>query len=390
MTPKILCILTMLLFSTSVKATEIDQQHQIESKALNESRDIWVSLPASYTRNESTYPVLYVLDAQSHFTITSQLATHLARAERIPELIVVGIPLLESIHLVRDRIRDYSPTHVKVEGNATMGKPWQHSGRAHVFRQFIFDEVMPLIKSSYRTEPFNILAGHSQGGLFATDTLLKANHQNSHKIQSYIAASPSFWWDNQVMVGKVTDWLSKPQASATYYFSLASGDKHTSKDPIIKVHDLLNYQSPTALNWKYDYFANETHSSMVLKSYYEGLMFTFKNFAIPEAIRTAGIDAIKSHYQRLTKTLGYTLKPTEKRVNGLGYERMYKGDLDSALAFFHWNVEQYPQSANAQDSLAEGYFNTGEKNKAIKHYQLSLALNPKNSNAAKMLKKLKN
>jgi len=386
MTKKILCILTVLLFSTSVKATEIDEQHQIESQALNESRKVWVSLPASYQRSKNAYPVLYVLDAQSHFTITSQLATHLARSERIPELIVVGIPLLESINLVRDRIRDYSPTHVKLEGEAAKGKPWRHSGRAHIFRQFIFDEVMPLIKSKYRTEPFNILAGHSQGGLFATDTLLKGND----KINAYIAASPSFWWDNQVMVGKITDWLNKPQSSASYYFSLASGDRPAAQDPITQVHELLNYQTPAAFYWKYDYFANETHSSMVLKSYYEGLMHTFKHFAIPEAVRTAGIGAIKNHYQRLTKTLGYPLKPNEKRINGLGYERMYNGELDGALAFFQWNVEQYPQSANAQDSLAEGYFNSGENDNAIKHYQKSLALNPKNSNAAKMLKKLKN
>jgi predicted alpha/beta superfamily hydrolase len=110
---KLLFVVTLLFTSASVISTEIDQKHQITSQFLNESRDIWVSLPASYQKSKSAYPVLYVLDGQSHFTITSQLVTHLARSQRIPEMIVVGIPLIESNGLVRDRIRDLSPTHVK-------------------------------------------------------------------------------------------------------------------------------------------------------------------------------------------------------------------------------------------------------------------------------------
>ncbi len=87
-------ILTMsFLVTCNVLAENVIKKLELQSSILKEKREIWVSRPPSYKSSNSKYPVLYVLDAQSHFTITHQVATYLARSNRIPELIVVGIPL---------------------------------------------------------------------------------------------------------------------------------------------------------------------------------------------------------------------------------------------------------------------------------------------------------
>jgi cytochrome c-type biogenesis protein CcmH/NrfG len=52
------------------------------------------------------------------------------------------------------------------------------------------------------------------------------------------------------------------------------------------------------------------------------------------------------------------------------------------------NVEAFPNSANAYDSLGEAYMVKGDKELAIRNYQRSLELNPQNKNAIEMLKKL--
>ena len=57
-------------------------------------------------------------------------------------------------------------------------------------------------------------------------------------------------------------------------------------------------------------------------------------------------------------------------------------------ALFRINAELHPESWNAYDSLAEGYMEAGEKDEAIKYYRRSLELNPKNTNAVEILKKL--
>lgn len=60
-----------------------------------------------------------------------------------------------------------------------------------------------------------------------------------------------------------------------------------------------------------------------------------------------------------------------------------------AIEILKLNVEAYPASANVYDSLAEAYFVAGDTALAIQHYEKSLSLDPANTNAAMMLKKLK-
>lgn len=78
----------------------------------------------------------------------------------------------------------------------------------------------------------------------------------------------------------------------------------------------------------------------------------------------------------------------ENRINGLGYNLIQQKKLNEAIALLKLNVEFYPKSSNAYDSLAEAYMTSGEKDLAIANYKKSLELNPQNSNAREKLKKL--
>ena len=50
--------------------------------------------------------------------------------------------------------------------------------------------------------------------------------------------------------------------------------------------------------------------------------------------------------------------------------------------------EEIAALADAWDSLAEGYMNSGDKPHAIEFYEKSITLNPRNDNAVAQLKKL--
>ncbi len=82
-------------------------------------------------------------------------------------------------------------------------------------------------------------------------------------------------------------------------------------------------------------------------------------------------------------------KISEFRINSIGYVLLKLKKIDDALEVFKLNTTDFPNSANAWDSLAEGYLNKGDKESAIKYYEKSLELNPQNKNAAEQLKKLK-
>ena len=77
----------------------------------------------------------------------------------------------------------------------------------------------------------------------------------------------------------------------------------------------------------------------------------------------------------------------EDAMNNLGYQLLAAKKLKEAVLIFELNVEAYPKSSNAWDSLAEAYMIAG-KDLAIQYYRKSLELNPDNTNAAEMLKKL--
>ncbi len=78
----------------------------------------------------------------------------------------------------------------------------------------------------------------------------------------------------------------------------------------------------------------------------------------------------------------------ESEVNTIGYRLLQMKKPDEAVEIFKINVELYPDSANAYDSLAEGYMNQGNRELAIKFYKKSLELDPKNANAAATIERL--
>jgi tetratricopeptide (TPR) repeat protein len=79
---------------------------------------------------------------------------------------------------------------------------------------------------------------------------------------------------------------------------------------------------------------------------------------------------------------------SEAQMNSVGYWLLQKGKSADAVDVFKQNVTDHPQSANAYDSLGEGFMKLGDKEQAIKSYRKSLELNPENTNAGQMLKTL--
>jgi len=78
----------------------------------------------------------------------------------------------------------------------------------------------------------------------------------------------------------------------------------------------------------------------------------------------------------------------EQQLNGVGYRLLQTKRVKDAIEVFKLNVEVFPQGFNAYDSLGEAYMANGDKSLAIQNYKKSLELNPKNTSAVEMLKKL--
>ena len=65
-----------------------------------------------------------------------------------------------------------------------------------------------------------------------------------------------------------------------------------------------------------------------------------------------------------------------------------KNDLNAAEKIAELNMNEYADWFNGYDTYAEILMNKGDKEKSIEYYKKSLELNPGNSNAVDMLKKM--
>lgn len=78
----------------------------------------------------------------------------------------------------------------------------------------------------------------------------------------------------------------------------------------------------------------------------------------------------------------------ENELNSLGYQLLGIEKVKEAIDIFKLNVEEFPEASNPYDSLGEAYLISGDKELANKNYAKSLELNPENTNAILMLKKI--
>ena len=107
-----------------------------------------------------------------------------------------------------------------------------------------------------------------------------------------------------------------------------------------------------------------------------------------KVIETSGIKAALEKYIKLKSKHREKYNFLEEDFNALGYKLLGKGKVQDAIEVFKLNVDCFPDSANAFDSLGEAYMKNGDKKNAVINYKKSLELNPENKNAKKMLKEL--
>ena len=144
---------------------------------------------AGLQNSRQRFPVLYLLDGDAHFNSVVGMIQQLSQVNGntiVPEMIVVAIPNT-------DRTRDLTPTHVESDPPMMDSAGSKTSGGGENFAAFLQKELIPHVDSSYLTQPFRVLIGHSFGGLTVMNIL--TNH--SKMFNAYIAIDPSMWYDKE-------------------------------------------------------------------------------------------------------------------------------------------------------------------------------------------------
>jgi tetratricopeptide (TPR) repeat protein len=232
-------------------------------------------------------------------------------------------------------------------------------------------------------------------------------------FNAYVAVDPSMFWDHQKLLQQAKTVLEKTTWRGQSLFlgianTMAKGmDTSSMKNDInpMSLHirsifQLRNYlsqnkQNELAFNWKY--YPDYDHGSVPLIAEYDAIraIFAFYNFDFP--YRSFFNPAFKedtiltTHYKTVSRQMGYKVSPPEQLVNALGYQLMGSKQFDRATYFFKMNIDNYPDSVNAFDSMGDLYDAMGDKQKAIDCYTKALALRdfPDTRNKLQKLKPIK-
>ncbi len=326
-------------------ASVIHNVHKINSQILGEERTILVRVPANYNQSDTKFPVVYMLDAHApQNAMMAGIIEQQAWGGMMPEMIIVGIQNT-------NRTRDLTPTQTERAG----------SGGGPKFLQFIETEVIPLIEKNYRTQPFRIFAGHSLGGLFVVYSFI----ERPDLFNAYIAASPVLDWDKSYVI-KRTEEVFKQNKDWKKMMFIGLGDEPDYVKGFNAFQDLLKKTKPKNFEYEFREFKDDNHGSVVLPAYYAGFRKIFAGWTPPP---TGAVADLENHYKNLSKRFGYEMKIPENMLNQIGYQLLTANRFDESLAAFRKNVENYPNSANVYDSLAEAFEKNGQLKQAAENYE---------------------
>ena len=239
----------------------IGKSIKIESKILDEIRDLNIYLPLNYSADSlKTYPVVFLLDGSKdedfiHISGIVQFGSF-SWINMVPESIVVGIGNV-------DRKRDFtSPSQNELDQ-----KEFPTSGKSDKFIRFLQNEIQPYIDSDYRTNNIKTIIGQSLGGLLATEILLK----NPELFDNYIIVSPSMWWNDE----KLLQTKPKPYDSNKSIYIAVGKEGETMERTTKELYNKLNKKENTTLFFKF--MKNKTHGDALHNAVYNAFELIFKD-----------------------------------------------------------------------------------------------------------------
>lgn len=340
------------------------------SEVLNESRNIYIQLPAGYIPEKNQkYPVAFILDGEVFLPTVNEVQNYYSGGFT-PEMVLVGISN------EKNRLRDLTTSTITTK----YGMPFnEKNGEADNFLKFIETELIPFIENEYPVTGYRTLIGHSYGGLFTIYTLI---HQ-PELFDNYLAIDPSLDWDDQRSLKEAKETIATRGYENKALFMSLSGQLHMQNSQInidnvmqdttdytlfsrsnIAFSNLVKQNAQNALSFEWKFYPEDIHGTVPYPSIMDGLISLFEWYQMENTEKINSFDTSKEELlsiitnreQKLKRHFGYSEPPyPEELLNMSGYMNMEMQQPEKAKMYFELAIEYYPESANAYDSMADYY-----------------------------------
>jgi predicted alpha/beta superfamily hydrolase len=221
----------------------------LKSGLLQETREVVITLPQNYSPQKK-YPVLYMLDAGSLQSRSADALEVLAANGYAPETIVVGIPNPN----MEARQRDLTPPYMITDIDDSTSAP----GSGDKFLDFIQEDLLPFIDSQYSTSDYRLISGNSRGGLLVLHSLMT----KPDLFQARFCYSTPFWRQDEIILQKFNDFITKTDSLTTYlFFSAGENETDNIKRGCISLAERLSSKTPSGMKWDYQFTPGADHQS---------------------------------------------------------------------------------------------------------------------------------
>ncbi len=362
--------LRSLCFAADGEPIVMGQRFQLRSESTGEMRTYQVHRPPNYDIGNARYPVLIVLDGNEHFQHVSATVDFLAGAGKIPAMLVVGIPNT-------DRVRDLL-SYSAAPGPSALLK-------------FITDELVPKIDRGYRTRPYRLLMGWSDGGLFALHALIQA----PETFRGYVLAVPAFG-DDRALPKAVSAFLDahKDPFLNTDVFMATADETGSNLTGAFELSSYLQTRASRVRDLRFTLrrYPDESHGSVPLRTIYDGLLSVFEGWEIESPFTVydqGGLAAIEKHFAALSERLGFPAAVPDEALFATFGQLEYRKRFPEAEQVIRRAIELYPDNTTALYYAGRLYMEMGNTPLAVETLKKALLLSPNDGAARSLLEEMK-
>lgn len=354
--PALLAIAGQSAVAQMESTVNVGERVTLRSELLDEDRALLIRVPESYHESTFRYPVLYLLDARFNFLHTVGIVEFLAGTDQIPEVIVVGV-------INTNRSRDLTPPSNNEDETAF----WDEVGGAGRFAQFFETELFPFIEGHYRTAPYRIIRGQSFGGLFAVLDLMSATPM----FNAYLTSSPAVGWNFKELVDRAPDFVDAG-FTPFLYVSAAGRDFPGNLGSIQMYVAALEAGGRIDRRWHYEFFEDEGHYSLMLRSTYNGLTRLYRGWQVPDSVASlARFVDYEEHYAGLSERYGYEIRIPMGSIIRLGNRLLQQQRYSDGIAVKERLLDLYPDQPESFWHVGDAYLLSGQPEMALPYLEMA-------------------
>ena len=205
--------LSALAFTVCCSGQSLERYHTLKdtswvSKNLGYQKHIQITVPVEYQEDlQQNFPLIIVFDMQNQrqYQYILKSIDFLTANEQMPSAVIVGVEAGKGGNRYRE-------TQLKISDTSGMGENND---------AYIFNELIPLLRNSFKAGQFNMLVGHSRYGFLTTYLLAK----HLQELNAVVSISPFMQQPNVNLATMLTQGVKKNEPDHMVYYRYAMGDE---------------------------------------------------------------------------------------------------------------------------------------------------------------------